>query len=274
MSGIAVDEPRGGVGPDDPAAGVRPVPDPEDVAATVGLLTLPAEGAPLADHIIDELHVVPGGHDQEAVRLAIETAPSQHGPQRCVLLTEPPDRLARHTELVSDAQLVVCGDAVEIPDDVVHGIRVGPGDVGIQRHRIEERGRPVVARGLHRFLKRHGLGRAAVVVPVIAVCPNHEDHLLARHGRHDVAGAVGVELLARDWSGRAAGVVLIEQHGNDIVRHGGDSLQLASRGIGRHRGRDDALDRVEGDAEGRRELQRRAAEILGDVLEIDRDTGE
>ena len=265
--GILVDHAASRIGRHDAMAGRGPLADAKDVAATIGRHAGRAHAnaaddgrrlAPrAADHVVHELHVVAWRHDPQAIRTAIEAGAAQYRPEGGVLLTQAPDGGAGHSQLLSDAELVVRGRAVEIPHDVVDGVRVGPREVRIEGDGIEARGDAVVSRRLHGLLKRHGFGRAAVVVPIVSVGAHHQNDLLRGDGGHDLAGPIPVKLMAGDRSRCAASVMLVEEHGEDVVVHRGDAHQVARRGVGRHRLGHDTLEWRERVAERHGELQRR-----------------
>src|SRR5262249_33025651 len=152
---------------------------------------------PFLELVLDKLDVVARWNDAEAIWRPVESLAVEHRPERRIFRAESPDRRASRAKLLADLELIVRRRAVEGPDHVIRRVDIGPLDVGVERRRVKASGGIIPAGLGHRLLERPllSLQQARVIIPVVAVGPDHQDDFLGRYEREDASSVLLVELL-------------------------------------------------------------------------------
>ncbi len=215
--------------------------------------------------------------DGERFRRLIDALASDHAPDRGILGTQAPHRVPRDAERLAGDDLVIGGDRVEIPRDVIGGVGVRPACVRIERDRIEvERLDRRIAHRRHHLLEgeRLPVGQGVAVIPVVAVRAHGEDRLVGGDELEHPLRLGDVPILARDRAGIAFAVVLVVQHEEDVIVRLGVARELIVGVVERDGLRDAASARREGGGECAREDDHVGREVAWDLFEVDRDAGE
>ena len=220
-----------------------------------------------------ELRIVARRHQLEHGGLGFRHVVRDHIPERGVFGAEAPHRNAGRPDLQADARLVPRRRPVEIPDDVIGVVGVGPREVRVQRDTVELHHRVLRAREVHRVLERElaALQFPVAVVPVIAVGTERKDGFLRRHPAGKLACLRLVPGLARHGPGISRAVVLVVEHQEDVVVGGGKPSREGLVGAdGDCAGKQSSAGSQPG-AQETHELEHRVEEIVGHILEVERD---
>ena len=176
------------------------------------------------------LGVVARRDDAEQRGRRVDSRLADHAPDGRIFRAHSPDAHPRGAERLRGERLVIGGDCVEIPGDMIRRVAIGPRRVWIERRRIEVEHLLVrLAHRGHDLLKGQLLTvRGAVaVVPVVAVRADDRDRLLRGHESQHVLHALDEPLLAGNRPRiTPLAEVLVVQHQEQVVVRGGEPREL------------------------------------------------
>ena len=162
---------------------------------------------------------------------------AEHRPDRRILAAEPPQRDRAHPEPAEREQLIVRAGRVGDPHVVVRAFLV-EAEAAVAARPIEPGHDARIARRHPRFLDRHRIGFAAAA-PIIAVGRQRDDQLVRRHAPHRARDDILEPALRRDRAGRAALIMLVIGHQEQLVGDAGIRGQIPRVVVGRRGERDD-----------------------------------
>ena len=205
----------------------------------------------------------------QLVRRRCPVVAAQHRPDRRVLRTKSPQRIAVGFVVVGGMDLVVRGDAVEEPHLMRNAVVVAVGEAWVLRIRIERDPRLGVRGEIHRVLEGERIG-AAPTRPVVAVVADRHDGLVRIERLHALVQVAFEPVLAGDAARVLARPVFVVGHQQFEVDDVGVALVVPCGIVEGHRQHDAPAVRIERIVEFVEEGLEVLLRAVGDFLEVHR----